>query len=153
VLLVAVVVACRLQRRGRIFDASRVALGGMIAFMALAAWLVMPAIEQFKPAPVIARAIRAQTGDDVPVYTLHFGEPSLVFYVGRPPLITLGSIERMHEWVSEPGPAVLVTRREYVDAYEQEYGASPLTVIATGKGLNPAKGAAVDLIALGRNLP
>jgi 4-amino-4-deoxy-L-arabinose transferase-like glycosyltransferase len=152
VLLVAVVVACRLQRAGRFFDASKVALGGVILFMLLAAWVVMPAIERFKPAPVVARAIRAQTSDDVPVYTLGFGEPSLVFYVRRPPLVALGSSEALHAWVSEPGPAVLVTRRRYLDAYEREHGPAPLTVIATGKGLNYAKGDALDLIALGRNL-
>jgi len=152
VLLVSVVVASRLQRRERIFDASKVALGGMVLFVLLATTLVMPAIERFKPAPVVARAIRAQTSDDVPVYTLHFGEPSLVFYVRRPPVLALGSIERMHEWVNEPGPAVLVTRRQYLDAYEQQHGQAPLTVIASGKGWNPAKGDAVDLIALGRNL-
>ena len=112
------------HHRHRPGDARRAGVAialGTAAVAMLTAQRVFPILEQqLKPAPRIAEVIRDRYGDAadaIPVATLGYREPSLMFYLNRPhdrPIERFsGSLE---SWLHEPGPGVLILTRRAFDA-------------------------------------
>ena len=113
----------------------------------------LPTVERFKVSKPLADAIRAQTAQNVQVAELDYDEPSLIFYLGRRHLKSLGNDAGVINWAKEPKPGVLVISRKALRRIEKESGPFSLKEIASVKGFNYSNGKWVDLVALKRNLP
>jgi 4-amino-4-deoxy-L-arabinose transferase-like glycosyltransferase len=145
--------ALRDHLAGRYRRAASLLLGGAAAAAVVAGLALAPAVERLKPAPRLARAVRAATAPGVPVATFEYAEPSFTFYLQRWPVQELDSEAAVAAWATEPGPRVLVLPRT---AYERLRGApwvGGLREIASARGWNVAKGRWLDLMALSRGDP
>ena len=89
----------------------------------------------------------------MPVWACRFNEPSLHFYLRRPPIRFLSANEKLAYWAKEPKPGVLVIPRQHLDRVETEHGKLPLRELAAVSGWNYSKGERLELVALGRRLP
>jgi hypothetical protein len=126
--------------------------GPALALMGAAGLLVviqlrvlMPAVEQLKPAPRLAMAVRETVPAETPVWAAGFREPSLVFYLGRP-LTELARAE-VPAWLASDRYGVLITEAELLaDAVEPT-----LRVVARDRGFNVAKGEWVEVVAVWRD--
>jgi len=121
----------------------------MVAHVVVAGVWLAPLVEAFKPVPRVAAVVRSETGRDVPVAAYGFGEPSLVFYVQRPPVEMLSSAASVRDWADEPGPGVLVATREALAGTEP----LPLEEFYADEGLNYTKGEWIELVVLRRDNP
>jgi hypothetical protein len=110
---------------------------------------VLPALEPYKPVPIVVRAVRARFPAGVDVATFGFAEPSLDFYLGGPPVRRLESAEAISRWSVERGPGVLVTTREDL-ARIPSAASIGLAELASRRGLNYARGRWIELVALTR---
>lgn len=126
-----------------------VLMSAMVAHVLVAGVWLAPLVEVFKPVPRVAAAVRYETGSDVPVAAFGFTEPSLVFYLQRPPVEMLGSAGTVRDWADEPGPGVLVATRKALAGTEP----LPLEEFYADEGLNYAKGEWIELVALRRDNP
>lgn len=135
--------------RSRSMAVATVLSSAMVAHVVVAGVWLAPLVEVFKPVPRVAAVVRSETGSDVPVACYDFAEPSLVFYLQRPPVEMLSSAGSVHEWANEPGPGVLVATREALDCIE----ALPLEEFYTDEGLNYVKGQWIELVVLRRDNP
>ena len=152
VLLVTTVFATLHHVAGRVRMGASVAFGGYSLFLLVVVAGVLPVFERHKPVPAVAAAIRQQTSDDVPVWACRFNEPSLHFYLRRPPIRSLHANEELVAWAKETTPGVLVIPREHLDRVEAEHGKLPLTQLEAASGFNYSKGRELELVALGRRL-
>lgn len=143
-LIVASAGALRLALRGRHALAAFTLGATSLAGMAAAALWLLPRLEAYKPVPRLAARIPAA----VPVATLGFAEPSLDFYVGRPPIAHLGSEPEARRWLEAPGPGVLVLPRPALARFVAN-GRAPRE-IASERGYNLSKGEWVELVAVER---
>jgi len=153
ILLVTTVLAALHHVAGRVRTGARVAFAGYSLFLLVVVAGVLPVFERYKPIPVIAAAIRQQTSDNVPVWASRFNEPSLQFYLRRPPIRFLHANEKLAAWAKEPAPGVLVIPRQHLDRVEAEHGKLPLEQLEAASGFNYPKGRKLELVALGRSLP
>jgi 4-amino-4-deoxy-L-arabinose transferase-like glycosyltransferase len=150
VLSIMAMIAIRYQRANRPQASAVVLLIGMIVFEIPILFGLLPAIEQIKMTPAIARAVKAKTAKEIPVATYKFGEPTLNFYIGRQ-IEPLSDEKAVVSWSQQPGEAVLIIPKDKLDSIQQSYGALPLEEIASKKGFNYSKGKIVELMALIRN--
>lgn len=151
--VIMAVMAVRDQLAERSQRAARIALFGMAACLMLVARLFMPLLEQtIKISPEIADVVRASASADVPIFTQGYEEPSMMFYLDRPPNAPVqGLREPIAAWLKRPGKAVLVTTRKKLGEVElpqtaRKMGEFPtvnyaggmkrLTVIVIGRNLN-----------------
>ncbi len=139
--------------RGRYRRSAYVLVGGLAVFWLATATLLLPVVEHTKVAPEIAAAIREHTGVSVPVARFKFVEPSLDFYLDRPPIQDLADEDALRAYANADTPGVLVIPRERLDALRDVLPASRWTEIASAQGFNLSKGEPLELVALGRNLP
>lgn len=123
----------------------------IIQFMLAAVGL--PAFEELKPAPVIARAVRAATPADSPVTTLDFDEPSLYFYLDRGPINSNPGKQKVVQWVLSDEPGVLIVTRDVLNDLTAKHGTIPLREVGKAPGFNYSKGEWVDLIAVCKSKP
>jgi 4-amino-4-deoxy-L-arabinose transferase-like glycosyltransferase len=159
-LLLAVVVVLGLLawRRRVSLQAVRVfAFGMTFVFVEIAIYL-LPTIERFKPAPIVAAAVRREISEEAPVAALGFIEPSLIFHLDRPrPIELFHTVEQAVLWSIEAGPGAIVTTRIFADEIAQRLDPrDALIEIAHASGLNVAKGSNADVVALlrkGRDRP
>ncbi|KAA0256446.1 glycosyltransferase family 39 protein [Acidobacteria bacterium ACD] len=128
-----------------------VLLAGTASVEAVAAGWLAPSLEAVKPVPRIAAAIRAATPRGVPVASVGFGEPSLVFYAGRLPVAQLPDMESAAVWARRPGPGVLVASREALDALLARPDAPRLRLFARESGIDVVRMRPLELVALHRN--
>ena len=142
--------ALREHAAGRLRAASGVLVLGSVALGA-ALVLALPVVERFKVSKPLAGAIRARTAADVPVAELDYGEPSLVFYLGRR-VESLSADRDVVAWAREARPGVLVITRGARERIERASGALGLEEIGAARGFNYTKGKWVDLAALARGL-
>lgn len=174
-LLATVLLSARYQARLRMHEAAVVSAVGMSLLVTLAALTVLPAIEDGKPAPHIASAVRAAVpGDPVRphddprpgsrpvtgvVGTFIFNEPSLRFYLDAGPIVEPGPDTAVLQWITEPSattadPAgrVLITTRDGLRRLEtlasERDVALRVAEIAAYKGLNFAKGIPLEVVAV-----
>jgi 4-amino-4-deoxy-L-arabinose transferase-like glycosyltransferase len=143
--------ALRDHLAGRYRRATVVLLGSAVAAALLAGLATAPAVERLKPAPRLARVVRAATAPGVPVATFDFAEPSFIFYLRRWPVRELGTQPAVAAWAAEPGPGVLVLPRAAYERLRREPWAADLAEIAAARGWNVAKGKPLDLVALSRS--
>ena len=129
--------------------AARAAFAGVVGAQIVLGAALLPALEPFKPAPFVARAVRAAFPAGVGVATLGFAEPSLDFYLDGPPIRRLASVEEISRWSAERGPGVLVTTREDL-ARIPSAARLGLIELASRRGLNYSKGRWIELVALRR---
>ncbi|GDY14198.1 hypothetical protein LBMAG53_30760 [Planctomycetota bacterium] len=115
-----------------------------------------PVVERLKPAAAVAAAIRAGTPPNVPVMTMDegrgFDEPSLYFYLARPPVRGLRGADQAVAWSLQTGPAVLVTTRPLL-AEAEALGKSPnlgCAILFQTSGFNYSRGKWVDVVVLRR---
>jgi 4-amino-4-deoxy-L-arabinose transferase-like glycosyltransferase len=143
------VAAIRRQLAGRFAAASRIVFAGAVAVLLAAALLVLPALERHKAVPPLAREIRTRYAETVPIATFEFGEPSLDFYVARPPIRALEDGGRVALWAREPGPGVLVSTRHALESLPI-WTLEDLSEVTSRRGFNLAKGTWVELVVLER---
>ena len=110
-------------------------------------------IERFKLSKPLAEAIRSRTAPDVQVSYLDYDEPSLVFYLGRRHLKSVGGDRGVITWAKQQTQGVLVISREALDRIEAATGPLQLEQIAAIRGFNYSKGRWANIVAVGRNLP
>jgi len=147
VLSVMTVIAVRQQLAGRPQASAKVLLIGMLVFHIPFLFGVLPAVEQVKISPPIARAIKEKTAKEIPVATYKYGEPTLNFYIGRQ-IEPLGSEEAVIAWARRPQPGVLVIPKDVLAGIQQRHGFLALDEIASKKGFNYSKGTILEVLAL-----
>jgi 4-amino-4-deoxy-L-arabinose transferase-like glycosyltransferase len=144
--------ALRLHLSERFEAAARVLLAGALVIQtAVAVWL-LPALEPLKPVPPLAAAIRARTAAGAPVATYGFEEPSLDFYLDRPPIERLGNDEAVAAWTKREGPGALVLPRDAFARLGPD-AAARCAEIGSARGFNVANGTRSDLVAVERRPP
>ena len=150
VLSIMTVIAVRRQRANRPQDSAGILLAGMFIFMIPVLFGVLPAVEQVKLSPPIARAVKAATTEDIPVAVYKYREPNLYFYIGRK-IETLRSEVDVVNWAKQPGSGVLIIPDDILNQIRQKYGVLPLDEIASKEGFNYSKNETLKLVALARN--
>jgi 4-amino-4-deoxy-L-arabinose transferase-like glycosyltransferase len=147
VLAVVSVLAMHQQLRDRPQASAITLLLGMAILLLVVTLCLMPAVERTKVAPVLARAVKEQTGSDVPVAAFGYREPTLNFYVGRR-IESLADQEAVARWAGQPQPGVLIISKEAWAEVERRHGSLGLTEIASKRGLNYSKGKTLEVAAL-----
>ncbi len=147
VVLAMAAVAIREHLADRPQTSALALIAGMIAFQIPLQCGLLPAFEQIKISPALAREVNARTGPSVPVASFKYGEPTLNFYIGRH-VEPLGSQGAVLEWAGQPGPRVLVIPRDRLDEIERRSRPLPMEEIASVKGFNYSKGRELDVVAL-----
>lgn len=150
---ITTLVAMRLHRRGKERRAAYAVVCGLVVTWIAAVELVMPVIERSKISPEIARTINSRVPRSVPVARWKYSEPSFDFLLGRPPIRDFDSEDKFREWAADTTPFVLVIPRDKLEQMRDVLPAARYVEIASAKGLNLSKGAALELVALGRELP
>jgi 4-amino-4-deoxy-L-arabinose transferase-like glycosyltransferase len=151
VVLAMAVLAIREHLADRVQRSAVILIVGMAAFQVPLQAGVLPALEQVKISPALARAVNTRTGPDVPVSAYKYGEPTLNFYLGRT-IEYLNSPEGVLEWTVRPGPGILVIPRDRLDQIREELGQLPVEELSAVKGFNYSKGKYVEMLVLLRNL-
>lgn len=149
VLLIMAVIAIHQQRADRPQASAMVLLIGMLVFHIPYSFGVLPAVEQVKISPPIARAIKEKTSEETPVVTYKYAEPTLNFYIGRQ-IEPLGSEEAVVEWTRQPQAGVLIIPKDNLAAIRESHGSLTLEEIAAVKGFNYSKGTILEVLALTR---
>jgi hypothetical protein len=108
---------------------------------------VMPALEEVKVSPALAKAIKQQTAKEVPIATFGYDEPTLYFYVGRK-VESLAGGEAVIQWAKQPEPGVLVITTTALAEIEGRSGPLGLAEIASKEGWNYSKGKPLRVVAL-----
>ena len=115
---------------------------------------LLPQFEQVKLAPRVARIVHEQSPAEVPILSVRFGEPTLVFYLWPRRVQTEGAREAIDTWKLQDGPGVLILRAEEMEtAALLQSDESRFRVIAEVEGFNYSNGKDLTLVIIGRNLP
>jgi len=150
VLLVMAVIAIHQQRANHPQVAAKVLLVCMLVFEIPILFGVLPAIEQVKISPSLARVVNDKTAKDVPVAAYKYREPTLNFYIGRH-IDVLRTEKDVIDWAKRPISGILVIPKKNLNEIQQRYGNLPLENIASKEGFNYSKGKALEVVALNRN--
>jgi 4-amino-4-deoxy-L-arabinose transferase-like glycosyltransferase/membrane-associated phospholipid phosphatase len=153
VLLVMTFLALREQGAKRYRSTVGILVAGAVGLMFTIVVFGLPTVERFKVSKPLADAIRARTSEDVQVASLDYDEPSLIFYLGRRHLKSLGNDAGVVNWTKELKPGVLVISRKALSRIESESGSLGLKEIGSVRGFNYSNGKWVELVALVRKLP
>lgn len=149
VLTVVVVLACRLQQADKYTASAKTIFAGIIVFDILLVSSILPAMEQVKISPFIAKAIKIKTAADTPVATYRSAEPSLNFYIGRK-IEQLRDKETVINWANQQQAGVLIIPADILADIQHSNGPLPLYEIASKKGFNYSKGKEVKILAMFR---
>ncbi|MCX5662054.1 MAG: glycosyltransferase family 39 protein [Planctomycetota bacterium] len=141
--------ALALHLRWRFVAAARVAGLGMAAFALALGLLFLPAVEALKPSAALATAIRTHSAAGVPVASCDYAEPSLNFYVNRPPIEYL-SVKEVEAWSHRPGEGMLVISRLDLDAVRKASGSIALEEVGHATGLSNSQLKPLDLLVVQR---
>jgi len=151
VLLMMAVPAIYYQRDNRPQASAKVLIVGMLVFEIPVLFGILPAIEQVKLSPAIAKAVKSKTNKDTPVVVYNYREPTLNFYIGRH-IESLRSEEEVVAWAKQPDYGVLIIPNDMLNQIQRSYGTLLLDKIASKKGLNYSKGKTLELAALIRRM-
>jgi hypothetical protein len=139
----------------------------MVLVQVSIACLVLPACENYKLTPPIARAIRAldaRTGAIIPVACYDYDEPSLTFYIGRTPAVLPHTdkpddpelptcVAAAQNWAHSPGPGVLVITQAGYELLQAHGLKADLVPLGRARGVNlNRRGQVTELLALGKDL-
>ncbi|MBL8858890.1 MAG: glycosyltransferase family 39 protein [Planctomycetes bacterium] len=147
------VFAMHAHRRNHPRRAACIALLGLGVTWIVGVLLVVPAVEHTKVAPQLAAAIRTHVPASVQIARWKFVEPSLDFYLGRPPIKDFDDEDSLRRWAAEDSPAVLVIPRNVLAGLRDVLPESRYSELAAVEGLNLSKGERLVLVALARDLP
>lgn len=151
VLFIMAIPAIYYQRANRPHVSAKVLIVGILIFEVPVLFGLLPAIEQVKLSPAIAKVVKLKTDKDTPVVVYNFREPTLNFYIGRH-IESLHSEEAVAAWAKQPDYGVLIIPNDMLNQIQRNYGALPLDKIASKKGLNYSKGKTLELVALIRRM-
>ncbi len=133
----------RRHRRGQTLAAvATLAAAVAVGFLQLRA--LLPVVDALKPAPAVARAVRAAASPSAEIGAVGFQEPSLAFYLGR----SFVELDRnaAARWLDGPGERVLIADGGFLQAHS---GVATLgEEIARVRGYNFSKGEWVEVVAL-----
>jgi 4-amino-4-deoxy-L-arabinose transferase-like glycosyltransferase len=147
VILAMLVMSVRLQIRERFVSSAKVILAGIIILLMPLLFGLLPAIEQIKISPALAKAVREKTSKDMPVAMYKYAEPTLNFYIGRK-ITHLRNEGEVVEWLGNAGERVLITTRKDFDVIMQKSGNVVFEEIASKEGINYSKGTKVEVMVL-----
>ncbi len=123
------------------------ALGGVI-LQIYAVLLLLPELERVKLSPAMARAVLSSSPPGAPIADLAYGEPSLVFYLGRQ-VSMLENDKAALSWIESEPDGILVCPRERAERLKKTSG-FPWKETVSVRGYNFAKGKWMELVALTR---
>jgi len=149
VLLAFAVIAIHQQKANRPQAAAKVLLVCMLVFEIPVLFGVLPAVEQVKISPALARAVNDKTAKDVPVAAYKYREPTLNFYIGRQ-IEVLRTEKDVVDWAERSINGILVIPKNDLNEIQQRYGELPLDKLVSKQGLNYSKGKTLEVVALVR---
>jgi 4-amino-4-deoxy-L-arabinose transferase-like glycosyltransferase len=147
VILVMTVICSILQIRERFVGNAVVILAGVAIFLAPLLFGLLPAVEEIKISPPLAKAVRKRTSKDIQVAMYKYGEPTLNFYIGRK-ITRLEEENEVIKWLNDPKERVLIIPRKDFDGIRQKSSDIGFEEIASKKGINYSKGTALEVIAV-----
>jgi 4-amino-4-deoxy-L-arabinose transferase-like glycosyltransferase/membrane-associated phospholipid phosphatase len=151
IFLTMVFLAWRQYRLAKHRLVAGILISGMMAVFLSAALILLPAIESYKVAPLIASLIQKQSSPDTPVTTCGYGEPSLNFYLGRKaPLISLEGPD-LPAWAAAPGKGILVVTETRLDPVREALNTSRIQTLDIIPGFNYSQGKWVMIHILARD--
>lgn len=126
----------KLLLQGRAGQAAVMMAVGIIAMDLVLHVMALPAIEEAKVAPRLARTVNA-VAPDAPVAALGYNEPTLNFYFRRPiQSLNKATGKEIMAWVAEHPGGVLVTTTDRLAALEKVRGPLPAERIASVASVN-----------------
>ena len=147
VLLAMSVICGILQVRERFAESAKVILAAVVSLLAPVLFGLMPAIEEIKISPSLAKAVREHTNKDTPTAMYKYAEPTLNFYIGRK-CNRLKKENEVIEWLNQPTQCVLIIPRNDLAGIIQKTGDITFEEIASKKGMNYSKGTNLEVVAL-----
>jgi len=141
-------------RRNKLSRACITMLAGLLITQAILAFIALPGFERHKLATPIASTIRQQVPADVPVRSVRFGEPTLIFYLWPARVEMTGSVEAIDSFAAERGTMVLVARRDDIEksALHELIGSDRYRRIGEKWGYNYSSGRHLMLDIITRDL-
>jgi 4-amino-4-deoxy-L-arabinose transferase-like glycosyltransferase len=149
ILIATTIFAVRHQLAERFHKSALVVLTGMILLYISYLFGLLPAFEQLKISPPVAKAVREKTPPQTPVAMYKYAEPSLNFYIDRQ-IEELRSANAVVEWAKQPLNGVLIIPKDILADIEKARGPLALEQIASKKGFNYSKGKTLEVLALVR---
>jgi 4-amino-4-deoxy-L-arabinose transferase-like glycosyltransferase len=136
-----------LQIHEKFVASAKVVLAGVVILLAPLLLGLLPAIEEIKISPHIAKAVREKTSKNMPVAMYKYAEPTLNFYIGRQ-ITHLREEDDVVEWLKGTGNRALIIPRKDFESIRQKTEGIEFEEIASKKGLNYSKGREVEVVAL-----
>ncbi len=152
VFLTMVFLAWRHYRSARHKTVAGILIAGMMTIFLSAALFLLPAIESYKLAPLIATFIQKQSSPDTPVTTCGYGEPSLNFYLGRKAPITSLEGPDLPTWATAPGKGILVVTETRLDPVREALNTPRIETLDILPGFNYSQGKWVRIHILARDM-
>ena len=144
VIIIMMVSCCILQIKERFVISGGVILGGVIILLVPLLFGLLPAIEEIKISPPLAKAVKAKTAKDTPVATYKYAEPTLNFYIGNSyvarPITRLRNEDEVIEWLKNSNERVLIIPKKDLESIRQKSAGISFEEIASKKGINYSKG-------------
>ncbi len=147
VILAMTIICSLLQILERFTDSAKIILVGIVVLLAPLSFGLLPAIEEIKISPPLAKAVREKTSKDVPVAMYKYAEPTLIFYIGRK-ITQLKEEDEVIGWLKSPTERVLIIPRKDFDDIRQKSGNISFEEIASKEGINYSKGTELEVVAL-----
>jgi hypothetical protein len=151
IFLTMVFLVWRHYQRARHGTVAGILIAGMMTAFLSTALFLLPAVESYKVAPLIASFIQEQASPDTPVTTCGYGEPSLNFYLGRKaPLISLEGPD-LPAWAAAPGKGILVVTETRLNPFREALNTPGIQTLDIIPGFNYSQGKWVAIHILARD--
>ena len=108
---------------------------------------LLPAIEDVKISPAIAKAVREKTSKTTPVAVYTYTEPTLNFYIGRK-ITRLRTEDEVIEWLNNTTERVLIIPKKDLNKIRHRCSEINFDEIASKRGINYSKGTELEVMAL-----
>jgi 4-amino-4-deoxy-L-arabinose transferase-like glycosyltransferase len=156
-IIVIAAAAIVLLHRGKILTVATFFPIAAVLLSVLVSLTMLPAIEQYKLTPRMARELETKVPHDVPVVTSRFDEPSMILYLRRSVIDDLRTTKDIDAWFAQRSPGVLIMERPNLVQFQRD-GKMPQDVeeLVSVKGIDfyskefYKTGAAAELVALKR---
>jgi 4-amino-4-deoxy-L-arabinose transferase-like glycosyltransferase len=152
VFLAMIFLAWRHYRRARHRTVAGILIAGMMTVFLSAALFLLPAIESYKLAPLIASFIQKQSSPDTPVTTCGYGEPSLNFYLARKAPIPSLEGPDLPAWAVAPGKGILVVTKTRLAPVRDALNTPRIQTLDIIPGFNYSQGKWVEIHILARDI-
>lgn len=132
--------------------AASILMAGMLLILLSASLFLLPAIERYKLSPILAKVIQDSSSPEIPVTTCGYGEPSLNFYLGRCPIMTVEGPD-LPKWAATPGPGILVATESRLKPHIKEFKSRKIETLDIVTGFNYSRGQQVQIYILSKSGP